>query len=143
MFNNLDKLKLQTAYFAIGRRKASVAKVALMPGNGLLTINQKPGTLYLECNLEYIGSCKAPLVALNLDNSYDIYVNAHGGGLRGQSDAIKLGVAKALCIRSNEMSNEDRSKLKTQGFLICDTRVKERKKYGLRKARKSPQYSKR
>ena len=79
------------------------------------------------------------MIALGLENSYDIYVNTHGGGLRGQSDAIKLGVARALCY----ISNENRSQLKTEGFLVRDARIKERKKYGLRKARKAPQYSKR
>ena len=69
----------------------------------------------------------------------DIKINTHGGGLRGQSDAIKLGVARALCY----MSGENRSQLKTEGFLIRDSRSKERKKYGLKKARKRPQFSKR
>ena len=94
---------------------------------------------YLNYNSQYINSAKAPLLSLGLDNSYDIYVNAHGGGVRGQADAIKLGVARALCY----ISSENRSQLKTDGFLTRDARIKERKKYGLRKARKAPQYSKR
>ena len=126
-------------YFGIGRRKTSVAKVTLIPGTGSLTVNQKPGALYLNYNSQYISSSKAPLTALGLENSYDIYVNTHGGGLRGQADAIKLGVARALC----HISNENRSQLKPEGFLVRDARAKERKKYGLRKARKAPQYSKR
>ena len=104
-----------------------------------MTVNQKPGALYLNYNSQYISSSKAPLTALGLENSYDIYVNTHGGGLRGQADAIKLGVARALC----HISNENRSQLKPEGFLVRDARAKERKKYGLRKARKAPQYSKR
>ena len=129
----------QPVYFGIGRRKTSVAKVTLIPGTGSLTVNQKPGALYLNYNSQYISSSKAPLTALGLENSYDIYVNTHGGGLRGQADAIKLGVARALC----HISNENRSQLKPEGFLVRDARAKERKKYGLRKARKAPQYSKR
>nr|YP_010736076.1 ribosomal protein S9 [Phaeocystis rex]WEL35936.1 ribosomal protein S9 [Phaeocystis rex] len=135
-FNNSN---VQPVYFGIGRRKTSVAKVTLIPGAGSLVINQKPGALYLHYNSQYINSSKAPLTALGLENSYDIYVNTHGGGLRGQADAIKLGVARALCY----ISNENRSQLKPEGFLVRDARAKERKKYGLRKARKAPQYSKR
>jgi len=130
---------MQPVYFGIGRRKTSVARVTLTPGNGLLTVNHKPGALYLNYNSQYINSVKAPLMVLGLEQDYDIYVNAHGGGLRGQSDAIKLGVARALCY----ISSENRSQLKTEGLLIRDARIKERKKYGLRKARKAPQYSKR
>ena len=135
-FNNSN---VQPVYFGIGRRKTSVAKVMLIPGAGSLVINHKPGALYLHYNSQYINSSKAPLTALGLENSYDIYVNTHGGGLRGQADAIKLGVARALCY----ISNENRSQLKPEGFLVRDARAKERKKYGLRKARKAPQYSKR
>lgn len=135
-FNNSN---LQPVYFGIGRRKTSVAKVTLIPGTGSLTVNQKPGALYLNYNSQYISSSKAPLTALGLENSYDIYVNTHGGGLRGQADAIKLGVARALCY----ISTDNRSQLKAEGFLVRDARAKERKKYGLRKARKAPQYSKR
>jgi small subunit ribosomal protein S9 len=74
-----------------------------------------------------------------LDKTYNIYVNTHGGGLRGQADAIKLAVARALCY----LSSEHRSPLKLEGLLTRDARKKERKKYGLRKARKAPQFSKR
>jgi len=129
----------ESVYFGIGRRKTSVAKVTLVPGNGSLVVNHKPGTLYLNYNSQYINSSKSPLIALGLENSYDIFVNAHGGGLRGQADAIKLGVARALCF----ISDDNRSQLKPAGFLVRDARAKERKKYGLRKARKAPQYSKR
>jgi len=135
-FNNSD---MQPIYFGIGRRKTSVAKVTLIPGPGSLTVNHKPGNVYLNYNSQFINSSKAPLIALGLENSYDIYVNTHGGGLRGQSDAIKLGVARALCY----ISSENRSRLKTDGFLVRDARIKERKKYGLKKARKASQYSKR
>ena len=136
---SFNKSNLQPVQIGIGRRKTSVAKVTLIPGTGSLTVNQKPGALYLNYNSQYISSSKAPLTALGLENSYDIYVNTHGGGLRGQADAIKLGVARALC----HISTENRSQLKPEGFLVRDARAKERKKYGLRKARKAPQYSKR
>jgi small subunit ribosomal protein S9 len=129
----------QAAYFGIGRRKTSVAKVILVPGTGSMVVNHKPGELYLQFNSQYINASKAPLIKLGLENTYDIYVNTHGGGLRGQADAIKLGVARALCY----ISSDNRSSLKTAGYLTRDARCKERKKYGLRKARKAPQFSKR
>ena len=130
---------MQTAYFGIGRRKTSVAKVILVPGTGSMVVNHKPGELYLQFNSQYINASKAPLIKLGLENTYDIYVNTHGGGLKGQADAIKLGVARALCY----ISNDNRSSLKTAGYLTRDARCKERKKYGLRKARRAPQFSKR
>jgi|TARA_B110000444_G_scaffold261046_1_gene310710 small subunit ribosomal protein S9 len=129
----------QAAYFGIGRRKTSVAKVILVPGTGSMVVNHKPGELYLQFNSQYINASKAPLIKLGLENTYDIYVNTHGGGLKGQADAIKLGVARALCY----ISNDNRSSLKTAGYLTRDARCKERKKYGLRKARRAPQFSKR
>lgn len=132
-------LDIQAAYFGIGRRKSSVAKVILVPGSGSLVVNHKPGELYLQFNSQYINALKAPLIKLGLENNYDVYVNTHGGGLKGQADAIKLGVARALCY----ISTDNRSSLKTAGYLTRDARCKERKKYGLRKARKAPQFSKR
>jgi small subunit ribosomal protein S9 len=130
---------LQDAYFGIGRRKTSVAKVLLVPGTGSMFINQKPGDLYLQFNAQYTSASKAPLIKLGLENAYDIYVNTHGGGIKGQAYAIKLGVARALCY----LSPDKRNVIKTEGFLTRDARSKERKKYGLRKARKAPQFSKR
>jgi small subunit ribosomal protein S9 len=125
--------------FGIGRRKNAVAKVTLLPGKGLLVINNKPGESYLQYNSQYINTVKAPLQTLGLQDNYDLYINTHGGGIKGQTDAIKLGLARALCY----VSSEHRQQLKTEGLLIRDSRSKERKKYGLRKARKAPQYSKR
>ena len=136
---SLSTSKTKSAYFGIGRRKTSVAKVILVPGTGTMMVNQKPGELYMQFNSQYITTSKIPLTTLGLENMYDIYVNTHGGGLKGQADAIKLGVARALCY----MSPENRTSLKTGGFLTRDSRRKERKKYGLRKARKAPQFSKR
>jgi small subunit ribosomal protein S9 len=136
---SLATLDTQPAYFGIGRRKTSVAKVILVPGTGSMVVNHKPCALYLQFNSQYINSSKAPLIALGLENSYDVYVNTHGGGLKAQADAIKLGVARALCY----VSSENRSNLKTEGYLTRDYRSKERKKYGLKKARKASQFSKR
>ncbi|AFY73848.1 ribosomal protein S9 [Synechococcus sp. PCC 7502] len=129
----------RAVYWGTGRRKTAVARVRLVPGSGTITVNGKPGDLYLQFNASYISGVKAPLETLGLENEYDVIVNAHGGGVTGQADAIKLGVARALC----ELSPENRKPLKVEGYLTRDPRAKERKKYGLRKARKAPQYSKR
>ncbi|HEY9609338.1 MAG TPA: 30S ribosomal protein S9 [Allocoleopsis sp.] len=126
-------------YWGTGRRKSSVARVRLVPGSGQLVVNNHPGDLYFQYNAAYIAVAKAPLETLGLENEYDILVNAHGGGLTGQADSIRLGVARALC----ELDPDNRSPLKIEGYLTRDPRAKERKKYGLHKARKAPQYSKR
>ncbi len=136
---SLSASETKSVYFGIGRRKTSVAKVILVPGTGSMMVNQKPGELYLQFNSQYIATSKIPLTILGLEQNYDVYVNTHGGGLKGQADAIKLGVARALCY----MSSENRASLKAEGLLTRDSRRKERKKYGLRKARKAPQFSKR
>ncbi|HEY9644180.1 MAG TPA: 30S ribosomal protein S9 [Coleofasciculaceae cyanobacterium] len=126
-------------YWGTGRRKSSVARVRLVPGTGQLVINGKPGDLYLQFNPTYLSAAKAPLETLGLEAEYDILVSASGGGLTGQADSIKLGVARALC----QLDPENRKPLKVEGYLSRDPRAKERKKYGLHKARKAPQYSKR
>ena len=136
---SLSTSKTKSVYFGIGRRKTSVAKVILVPGTGTMRINDKQGEKYLQFNSEYINASKVPLTKLGLENAYDMYVNTHGGGLKGQADAIKLGTARALCY----ISNENRASLKSDGLLTRDSRRKERKKYGLKKARKAPQFSKR
>ncbi|CCQ69976.1 SSU ribosomal protein S9p (S16e) [Crocosphaera watsonii WH 0402] len=102
-----------------------------------LTKNQ--GNIYFNRIPSYLQNIQGPLETLGLESDYDILVNAHGGGLTGQADAIKLGVARALC----ELAPENRPPLKAEGYLTRDPRAKERKKYGLHKARKAPQYSKR
>jgi small subunit ribosomal protein S9 len=129
----------RVVYWGTGRRKSSIARVRLVPGNGQLVINGKPGDLYLQFNPAYLSAAKAPLETLGLENEYDILVNAEGGGLTGQADSIRLGVARALC----QLDPENRKPLKIEGYLTRDPRAKERKKYGLRKARKAPQFSKR
>lgn len=126
-------------YWGTGRRKTAIARVRLVPGTGQLVINGKPGDLHLQFNHNYLSTTRAPLEALGLENDYDILVNVRGGGLTGQADAIRLGVARALC----QLDPENRKPLKIEGYLTRDPRSKERKKYGLKKARKAPQYSKR
>ena len=123
----------------VGRRKKAVAKVKLVTGTGTILVNNKPVETYFQYNSQYIQLLKAPLLSLGLENSYDISIEAKGGGLKGQTDAVKLGVARAIC----SISNEKRTLLKKDGYLTRDYRSKERKKYGLRKARKAPQFSKR
>ncbi|PSO54807.1 MAG: 30S ribosomal protein S9 [Cyanobacteria bacterium QH_8_48_120] len=129
----------RVVYWGTGRRKTSVARVRLVPGSGQLTINDRSGDDYFHDSPRYVWAAKAPLETLGLENEYDILVKAHGGGLTGQADAVKLGVARALC----KLDPENRQPLKAEGYLTRDPREKERKKYGLHKARKSPQYSKR
>jgi len=107
--------------------------------NGQIKINGRSGDDYLNFNPLHLNSVKAPLQTLGLENSYDILVNVFGGGLTGQADAIKQGAARALC----ELSPDNRKPLKTEGHLSRDPRAKERRKYGLKKARKAPQFSKR
>jgi small subunit ribosomal protein S9 len=98
-----------------------------------------PGDNYLNYNPVYLAAVKAPLNTLGLATEYDLLVNVRGGGLTGQADAIKQGAARALC----ELSSDNRKPLKTEGHLSRDPRAKERRKYGLKKARKAPQFSKR
>jgi small subunit ribosomal protein S9 len=129
----------RVVYWGTGRRKSSVARVRLVPGSGEITVNGRTGNDYFQQIPTYLMVIKAPLETLGLEHEYDILVKAHGGGLTGQADAVKLGVARALC----EMSPENRKPLKIEGYLTRDPRAKERKKYGLHKARKAPQYSKR
>jgi len=125
-------------YQAVGRRKQSTANVTLTSGDGSFLVNNKTVELYFHCNPQYLNRLKAPLITLGLEDKYNISVKTHGGGINGQMDAIKLGIARALCDISG-----DRLSLKKEGYLTRDSRSKERKKYGLRKARKAPQFSKR
>lgn len=129
----------QAVYWGTGRRKSAIARVRLIPGEGKVTINGRDGENYLQYNQSYLSTTKAPLEILGLESDYDILVNVKGGGVTGQAEAIRLGVARALC----ELSPDNRPPLKIEGYLTRDPRAKERKKYGLRKARKAPQFSKR
>jgi small subunit ribosomal protein S9 len=129
----------QVIYSGTGHRKNSIARVRVIPGSGKVIINGINGDLYLQFSPNYLQVSKSPLTSLGLENKYDLYVNAEGGGLTGQTEAIRLGLARALC----RLNPENRVALKFEGYLTRDSRRKERKKYGLRKARKAPQFSKR
>jgi small subunit ribosomal protein S9 len=137
--NSTTNLVFQKRNIGLGKRKKSVARVFLIPGEGNLVINQIPGQKYLQYNESYLITVRAPLEKLNLENQFDIVALVKGGGLTGQAEAIQLGVARLLC----KIDEQNRKVLKPFGFLTRDARIKERKKYGLRKARKAPQYSKR
>lgn len=127
-------------YMAVGKRKrASVRIVLAENGEGRTIVNKMFAHDYFQYNLEYIDIIRSPLKELDLHETYDIVAIVKGGGLTGQVEAMRLGVARMLCI----INPRYRSKLKAAGFLTRDARIKERKKYGLRKARKAPQYSKR
>jgi small subunit ribosomal protein S9 len=133
------ELTFQKTNIGVGRRKQAIARVFLIPGEGNLIINKKSGNKYLQYNDTYLNTVWSPLETLNLEKQFDIVARVNGGGLTGQAEAIQLGVARRLI----EMDKENRPILKPFGFLTRDSRIKERKKYGLRKARKAPQYSKR
>ena len=135
----MTKLIFQKDKIGLGKRKQAIARVFLIPGKGNLVINKVSGNKYLQYNDTYLNSVWAPLKELSLEKQFDIIVLVKGGGLTGQADAIQLGVARQLC----KLDQNNRVLLKPFGFLTRDSRIKERKKYGLRKARKAPQYSKR
>ncbi|MBP7059236.1 MAG: 30S ribosomal protein S9 [Lachnospiraceae bacterium] len=127
-----------TKYYGTGRRKSSVARVYLVPGSGKITINKKNIDDYLGLDtLKVI--VRQPLVATDTDGKFDVIVNVKGGGYTGQAGAIRHGISRALL----EVDQEYRPTLKSAGFLTRDSRMKERKKYGLKKARRAPQFSKR
>jgi small subunit ribosomal protein S9 len=135
----MTELVYQKNNIGLGKRKQAIARVFVIPGEGNLIINKVSGNKYLQYNDTYLMTVWAPLKALNLDKQFDVIAIVNGGGLTGQAQAIQLGVARQLC----KMDNQHRSVLKPFGFLTRDSRITERKKYGLRKARKAPQYSKR
>ena len=131
------KKKLQ--FWGTGRRKQAIARVRIIPGgNGTIVINDRALEDYFpQGTLQYI--VKQPIALLNVESKYDIIVNVVGGGYTGQAGAIRLGIARALL----EAEENSRPELKKAGFLTRDPRAKERKKYGLKKARRAPQFSKR
>ncbi|NHM33409.1 30S ribosomal protein S9 [Neobacillus terrae] len=128
----------QVQYIGTGRRKSSVARVRLVPGNGQILINDREIENYIpfEALREVL---KQPLVATETLGSYDVVVNVNGGGYTGQAGAIRHGIARALL----QADPEFRPTLKRAGLLTRDARMKERKKYGLKGARRAPQFSKR
>jgi small subunit ribosomal protein S9 len=133
------ELIFQKKNIGLGKRKQAIARVFLIPGEGNLLINKTSGNKYLQYNESYLDTVWSPLKKLNLEKQFDIVTLVNGGGLTGQAESIRLGVARLLCT----MDPENRKVLKPFGYLSRDPRVKERKKYGLKKARKAPQYSKR
>ncbi len=122
----------------VGRRKEAVVRVRLTPGTGKFTLNGKSLEEYFP-NKVHQQLIREPLVILEKPEAFDVRANLKGGGITGQAGALRLAIARALV----ELDSEDRPALKKAGFLTRDPRVKERKKYGLKKARKAPQYSKR
>ena len=125
-------------YYGTGRRKAAIARVFLRPGSGRITVNGKDFQTFFRGILAAVQALE-PLKATNTAGRYDALVTVEGGGPSGQADAIKLGVARALL----KVDPNFRSVLRQGGYLTRDARVVERKKYGLHKARRAPQYSKR
>jgi small subunit ribosomal protein S9 len=138
MYSNKE-LIFKKDHIGLGKRKQASARVFLIPGEGNLIINKMSGEKYLQYNDNYLNTVWSPLEKLNLEKTFDVVALVKGGGLTGQAEAIQLGVARLLC----KIDKENRLILKPFGFLTRDSRIKERKKYGLRKARKAPQYSKR
>ena len=125
-------------FYGTGRRKSSVARVRLVPGNGQIIVNGKDSKDYFQKKtLDMI--IRQPLVLTETEGRFDVFVNAHGGGTTGQAGAVRLGIARALL----KADIEYRPALKKAGFLTRDPRMKERKKYGLKGARRAPQFSKR
>ena len=124
--------------YGTGRRKSSIARVYLVPGNGKITINKKDMDNYFGLETLKI-IVRQPLEATNTTDKYDVIVNVHGGGFTGQAGAIRHGISRALLT----VDEDFRPILKKAGYLTRDSRMKERKKYGLKKARRAPQFSKR
>ena len=130
--------KAANRYYGTGRRKSSVARVYLVPGKGEITINKRSLDDYFGLDtLKMI--IRQPLVATSTEDKFDVRVNVKGGGYTGQAGAIRHGISRALL----EVDGEYRATLKKEGFLTRDPRMKERKKYGLKAARRAPQFSKR
>ncbi|UOE94285.1 30S ribosomal protein S9 [Alkalihalobacillus sp. LMS39] len=129
----------QVQYYGTGRRKHSVARVRLVPGDGRIVINNREIDTYFGGKETLKLIVKQPLVETATEGQYDVLVNVQGGGYTGQAGAIRHGVSRALL----EVDPEYRGSLKAAGFLTRDARMKERKKYGLKAARRAPQFSKR
>ncbi len=131
--------KKKVMFWGVGRRKKAIARVRILPeGNGVITVNRKPIEEYFPVEIHQF-IVKQPLTLTNTLARYDVAVNVQGGGVSGQAGAVRHGIARALIVAEPEL----RPALKAAGFLTRDPRMKERKKYGLHKARKAPQFSKR
>ena len=134
----MPKKKTNVTYLGTGRRKSSVARVYMTPGTGKIMVGEKTLEQYLPQEILRMV-VKSPLVETGTDGQYDIFINVYGGGMTGQAGAMRHGISRALL----EVGEDFRPVLKKAGFLTRDSRAKERKKYGLRGARRRPQYSKR
>ena len=134
----MPKKKTNVSYLGTGRRKSSVARVYMTPGTGKIMVGEKTLEEYLPQEILRMV-VKSPLVETGTDGQYDIFINVYGGGMTGQAGAMRHGISRALL----EVGEDFRPVLKKAGFLTRDSRCKERKKYGLRGARRRPQYSKR
>lgn len=128
-----------TYFYGLGRRKSATARARLYAGKGTVTINEKPAAEYLSANKTLLAEITDPLALVGKQKDYDVTIRVAGGGTAGQVDAIKLAIAKALTTAHSDL----RSTLKKADLLKRDSREKERKKYGLRSARKREQFSKR
>lgn len=137
--------KEKRSFYGTGRRKGSVAKVTLTPGSGKIVVNGTDVNEYMPYDV-LVMDLKQPLVVTKNEDTFDVDASVSGGGFSGQTGAIRLGITRALLEydKGNE-ANEDsyRKILKSYGFITRDSRVKERKKYGLKAARRAPQFSKR
>jgi small subunit ribosomal protein S9 len=134
-----DKLKvLPVNFYGTGKRKSAIAKVWIFEGKGIIEINGKPASDYLN-NDVLLSRVNAPLNLLGLSGKYNVLIRTLGGGIVGQADACALGITRALVVQNEEF----RTPLKEKGLLTRDSRVKERKKYGRKKARKGYQFRKR
>lgn len=131
--------KANTYYYGLGRRKSATARARLLPGKGAITINGKTSEEYLANNSSLLAKLTDPLALIGKQKEYDLSIVVSGGGLSGQVDAIRLAIAKSISVMNEDL----RSTLKKAGLLKRDPREKERKKYGLRSARKKEQFSKR
>ncbi len=129
--------KKKVQYIGLGRRKSSIARVILTPGKGKIIVNGTPVEEYMPYET-LVQDLKQPLTLTATQESYDVTCNVRGGGFSGQTGAIRLGIARALLA-----AGDYRLVLKKAGLLTRDSRAKERKKYGLKKARRAPQFSKR
>lgn len=134
-----DAMQFSGTYvYANGKRKTAVARVRLFKGNGRIVVNGKDAREYFGTD-ERINVLKAPLVLVHMEKSFDISAEVQGGGIQGQAEALRHGIAKALLEHDKGL----RGIIKPEGFLTRDDRIKERKKFGLHKARRAPQFSKR
>lgn len=125
-------------YQGTGRRKKSIARVRLVPGTGNFVVNGRTLEDYFVYETTR-NDIKRPFAVTSTEGKFDVFVTVNGGGFTGQAGAVRHGIARALCVADAE----NRGPLKKEGFLTRDARMKERKKYGLKKARRSPQFSKR